>query len=124
MGGNWAPSTSTAGYYGDDYQTQAGTSGTAWARWTPRFPKSGYYNVYMRWTAGANRASAAKVTIQTSSGLFARAVNQRVGGGTWYLLGRYYFTAGYRTGAGSVCILATGANGYVVADAVKFVPTQ
>ena len=36
-GGNWTRSTSIAGYYGDDYQTQAGTSATAWARWTPRF---------------------------------------------------------------------------------------
>ena len=82
------------GYYGDDYQTQAGTTATAWARWTPRFATSGYYNVYMRWTSGTNRASAAKVTVNTAIGQYTVYVNQRSGGGTWYLLGRYYFTRG------------------------------
>jgi cell wall-associated NlpC family hydrolase len=124
IGGNWTRSTSTPGYYGDDYQTQAGTTAAAWARWTPRFATSGYYNVYIRWTSGTNRASAAKVSIYTALGLYAKTVNQRSGGGTWYLLGRYRFTAGYRTANGSVTISATGANGYVVADAVRFVPTQ
>ena len=52
----------------------------------------------------------------------SRSVNQRINGGTWNLIGRYYFAAGYSFGAGSVILSATGADGYVVADAVKFVP--
>ncbi len=124
LGGNWTRSTSTSGYYGDNYQTQAATTATAWVRWTPRFSRTGYYNVYLRWTSGSNRASSAKVTVNTAKGQFTRYVNQRVNGGAWYSLGRYYFKAGYGTGNGSVTIWATGANGYVVADAVKWEPTQ
>jgi hypothetical protein len=124
IGGNWTRSTSNAGYHGDNYQTRAGTTATAWARWTARFPTSGYYNVYLRWTSGSNRATNARVHVNTGTGQVIRTVNQRENGGTWNLLGRYYFRAGYATGAGSVSIFATGANGFVVADAVKFVRTN
>lgn len=124
LDGNWTRSTSEAGYYGNNYQTRAGTTATSWARWTARFPASGYYDVYIRWTSHPNRASSAKVTVNTATGQHIRYVNQRANGGVWYSLGRYKFSTGYATGAGSVGIWATGANGYVVADAVKFVPAQ
>ena len=124
LGGNWTRSISTAGFHGDDYQVRAATTGDSWARWTPRFPSSGYYNVYLRWTSASNRASAALLHVNTATGQYDRYVNQRLNGGTWYSLGRYYFNAGYSTGSGSLSIFATGANGYVVADAVKFVPAQ
>lgn len=124
LNGNWTRSTSTPGWYGDNYQARAATSATSWARWTPRLPSSGYYNVYLRWTSASNRASAAQVHVNTPGGQYKRYVNQRVNGGTWFSLGRYYFAAGYNTGAGSISIFATGADGYVVADAVMFSPTQ
>ncbi len=124
LSGNWTRTTSTSGFYGDDYQVRAATTSDSWARWTPRFPSAGYYNVYMRWTSHSNRASSALVHVNTARGPYDRYVNQRLNGGTWYSLGRYYFGAGYSTGAGSISIFATGANGYVVADAVKFVPVQ
>ena len=124
LGGNWIRSTTSAGYYGDNYQNCAATTGTAWARWTPRFPSSGYYNIYIRWTAGSNRASAAQVNVNTPGGQYKRFVNQTINGGTWFSLGRYSFSAGYSTGAGSITLMATGANGNVVADAVMFSPTQ
>ncbi len=124
VGGNWSPSTSVAGYHGLDYQVHAASTTTAWARWTPRLPATSYYNVYLRWTAWPNRATNAKVTINTAWGQQVKYVNQQINGGTWYYLGRYYMKAGYATGAGSVAVHATGANGYVVADAAWFVPTQ
>jgi len=124
LGGNWTRSTSASGYYGDDYQVQAATSATAWARWTPRFPTSGYYDVFLRWTAASNRATSAKVHINTATGQYVKYVNQQTDGGAWYYLGRYQFNAGYNTGSGSVTIWATGANGYVVADAVMLCPVQ
>lgn len=121
VGGNWTPSTSVGGYRGQDYQVHAASSTTAWARWTPRLPTSGYYDVYIRWTtAYPNRATNAKVTINTASGQRIKYVNQRSTGNYWYYLGRYYMNAGYYTGQGSVAIHATGANGYVVADAAAF----
>jgi len=124
LGGNWTRSTNVSGYYGSNYQVCAATTSTAWARWTPRFPSSGYYDVYMRWTSASDRASSAIVHVNTAAGQYTRYVNQQTGGGAWYLLGRYRFSSGYATGAGSLSIFATGANGYVVADAVKFVPAQ
>ena len=123
VGGNWTRSTSNSGYYGNDYQVRAGTTTTAWARWTPRIPASGYYDVYIRWTAGWNRATNAKVTINTAWGQNVKFVNQQANGGIWYHLGRYYMNAGYYPGSGSVAVHATGANGYVVADAARFVPS-
>lgn len=122
LGGNWKRSTSNAGYYGADYQVQAGSGTAAWARWTPRIPASGEYDVYLRWTSGWNRASNAKVTINTPSGQKVRYVDQRSNGGIWYFMGRFYLNAGYSTGSGSVAVHATGANGYVVADGARFLP--
>jgi hypothetical protein len=122
--GNWTRSTSIPGWYGDDYQVRAATTSTSWARWTPRLPTSGYYNVYMRWTSAANRASAAEVHVNTPGAQCTRYVNQRQNGGMWYFLGRFYFGSGYNTGTGSVSIFATGADGYVVADGVMFSPAQ
>lgn len=122
VGGNWTRSTSNPGYYGTDYQVRAGTSATAWARWTPRLPESSYYDVYTRWTDGWNRASNVKVTINTAWGQQVKYVDQRTNGGSWYYLGRYYMKAGYYPGSGSVAVHATGANGYVVADAALFIP--
>lgn len=122
LGGNWTRSTNVAGYYGYNYQTHAATTATAWARWTPRIPATGRYAVYLRWTSASDRATNAMVHINTRAGQFTRYVNQRYSGGYWYPVGTYSFNAGYSTGAGSVSIFATGANGYVICDAVKLVP--
>jgi hypothetical protein len=124
LAGNWTRSTSTAGYLGDNYQVRAGTTATSWARWTPRFPATGYYDVYLRWTAGWNRATNAKVTINTPEGQYVQYVDQTVQNGTWVWLGRYPANAGYTSGSGSVAIHATGANGYVVADSCLWLPVQ
>jgi len=121
-GGAWSRSTSITGYYQADYQTHQPTTQAAWARWTPRFATSGYYTVYLRWTSSSNRASNARVTINTPGGQLSTTVNQRTGSGAWVKIGRYYFQAGYSTGSGSVAIHATGANGYVIADAALFAP--
>jgi hypothetical protein len=122
VGGNWTRSANVAGFYGSNYQVRAATTATAWARWTPRFSTTGYYDVYLRWTSASDRASAARVRVNGATGQYSKYVNQRIGGGQWYSLGRHYFVAGYTTASGSVTIYATGANGYVVADAVKFTP--
>lgn len=122
LAGNWARSTATSGYYGSDYQTCVYATSTAWARWTPRLPSTGSYEVYMRWTSATNRASAVQVNINTANGQFKRYINQQINGGRWVSLGQYGFNAGYSTGSGSITLVATGATGYVVADAVKFVP--
>ena len=120
--GNWTRSTSVAGYYGSNYQVRAGTTAEAWARWTPRIPATGYYDVYMRWTSG-DRPNRLGQGGHTRSRRPVHPLREpTVDGGQWVLLGRHYFTAGYSIYTGSVTIYATGATGYVVADAVRFTP--
>lgn len=120
VGGNWTRSTNVPGYWGSDYQVHAATTGTAWARWTPRLPSTGLYQIFMRWTAASDRSSGTKLTVNTPSGSYDRFINQRVNGSRWYSLGFYNFNAGYSTSSGSLTLSATGANGYVVADAVMW----
>ena len=120
-GGNWSRSTNISGYYGDDYQSHAPTTDSVWARWTPRLPSTGYYEIFLRWTAGSDRASGLMVTVNTPSGQYKRFINQRINGGKWFSLGQYSFRAGYAPATGSITMYATGADGYVIADAVQFV---
>jgi hypothetical protein len=121
VGGNWTRSTNVSGYYGDDYQVHAPTSDTAWARWTPRFPSTGYYEIFLRWTSATDRASAVLVTVNTPAGQYKRYITQRINGSRWFSLGQYSFRAGYAPATGGITMYATGVDGYVVADAVQFV---
>jgi hypothetical protein len=123
VGGNWSRSANVSGYYGDDYQLHAPTSDSVWARWTPRLPSTGSYEIFLRWTSGSDRASGILVTVNTPTGQYQRFINQRLNGGKWFSLGHYSFRAGYAPATGSITMYATGANGYVIADAVMFVPS-
>ena len=87
VGGNWTRSTSVSGYWGTDYQVHAATTGTAWARWTPRLPSTGSYEIFMRWTAATDRSSGSTVTVNTASGSYNRYINQRINGSRWVSLG-------------------------------------
>jgi RHS repeat-associated protein len=69
--------------------------------------------------AAGSHASNAPFTIKHSTGSATVLVNQRLNGGQWMLLGTYTFNAGT---AGTVT-LTDKANGTVIADAVKLVPT-
>jgi len=87
------------------------------ATWSAAIPASGTYEVYARWTQHPNRASDAKYTVNHSGGATQVTVNQAAGGGNWSLLGTYSFDAGTATVS-----LTDQANGYVIADAVMFLP--
>ena len=85
------------------------------ATWTPN--QSGSYEVYARWTAAANRASDAKYTIDHTVGNDTVSVNQAQNGNTWNLLGTYTLNTS------STISLSNNADGYVIADGLKLVPT-
>jgi len=116
--GSWISSTANAGYYGADYVHDDNSGkGSKTATFTAAVG-TGTYEVYMRWTAGTNRASNLPVTIHHAGGSNTVTVNQRLNGGVWRLLGTYNF----RTHAdGRVVLSNTGTNGHVIADAVRFV---
>jgi RHS repeat-associated protein len=98
----------------------AGTSATTLdnsptAIWTPH--QSGEYQIYANWTAHANRASNAKYTIQHTGGSDTLTVNQQQNGGQWQLLGSYQLDSN------SQISLSSAANGYVIADGIRLLPT-
>ncbi|MBB5867849.1 hypothetical protein F4553_001228 [Allocatelliglobosispora scoriae] len=118
--GTWLRSTSIAGYWGADYEHDDNTAkGVNRLRFTPNLPAAGGYTAYLRWTAHANRAGNVPIDIVHSGGITTRTVDQRVSGGQWVSLGTFTFAAGT---AGSVLIRTEGTDGYVIADAARFLP--
>lgn len=116
--GSWSSSSSSFNYYGASYLTDGNTGkGSKSVLFSPALPSAGTYNVQLYWPGGANRASNVPVAITHSNGVSTVTVNQQ-SDGYWYSLGTYQFPAG---NTGSVRISNTGANGYVIADAARFV---
>ncbi|GAB3858272.1 hypothetical protein GCM10027610_095910 [Dactylosporangium cerinum] len=58
------------------------------------------------------------VDVVHAGGLSTFGVDQRTSGGQWVALGTFQFTAG---SAGSVLIRTEQTDGYVIADAARFV---
>ncbi len=119
--GTWS-STSVAGYYGSlplYAAPVAGSNATATYSFAPALPAAGNYDVYMRWTAHANRATNAPVDLIFPDGNRTFTVDQQQNSGVWAWVGSIAAEAGTTA---SVVLRNNGANGNVVADAVQFVP--
>ncbi|HEY9248636.1 MAG TPA: cellulase family glycosylhydrolase, partial [Rariglobus sp.] len=116
---DWPASTQYPGFHGTNYlHDNNAAKGAKSVRFTPRLLSTGNYEVFARWSADANRADNVPIDIVHSGGTSFVEVNQRTNGGQWVSLGVYPFDAG---ATGSVQIKTTGTNGYVIADAVRFV---
>jgi FtsP/CotA-like multicopper oxidase with cupredoxin domain len=118
--GTWATSSTTTGYYGTDYRYHAAGTGSNRARWTLNVSIPGFYSISARWTSGANRATNATYTI-TNNGTVIGTVtkNQQTSGGQFVDLGTFAVSPGTL-----IVTLSDAANGFVIADAVQFVPTS
>lgn len=117
--GPWRASTSTSGYLGDNYHVIPKGQGNNSAVWNLELID--YYDIYVRWTSYGNRASNAKYQVHhldDSNRLVVATVtvDQRSGGGKWFKIGTYKMSS--LTGRVQI---SDEADGYVVADAVKFV---
>ncbi|MBB6637696.1 polysaccharide lyase family 8 super-sandwich domain-containing protein [Cohnella thailandensis] len=121
--GTWTTANTQADRYGADYLHDGNAGkGTKSVTFTPELPISGTYEVYLMWPEHFNREDAVQVDVVHNGTASTVAVDQRSNGGVWNLIGTYAFQAG--TG-GSVTIrndALASPDGYVVADAVKFVP--
>ncbi len=117
--GGWYDSTTVPGYQGLAYKQDGNTGkGTKSVTFAPDIPIVGTYEVYLWWTEHIGRATNVPVDIHYTGGTETVTVNQQTSGSQWNLLGTFEFEAG---SDGNVVIRTTGTNGFVVADAVRFV---
>lgn len=114
---NWWNGTSTAGYYGSNYQARATEGVSDPATWTANIPSAGSWKVYAWWTAGSNRPTSAPYMVSHSGGSTTVNVNQQANGGAWNLLGTFSLNAGSNQVKLSCW---TTAGYYVIADAIKW----
>lgn len=113
----WTSSNGVAGYYGSNYLSDGNTGGGKSVQFTPDIPSAGIYQVYARWTQGSNRATNAPIIVTHASGTATVSVNQQINGSKWVPVGAYYFHMGT---TGNVVVSNAGANGVVIADAIRF----
>lgn len=117
--GTWTASTTTPGYWAANYRHDGNAAKASKSvTFTPNFPSAGVYEVYLWYPSRSDYAANVPVDIVHAGGTTTLAVNQRVNGRTWNLLGAFNFNAGT---SGYLRIRTTGTTAYVVADAVKFV---
>lgn len=72
----------------------AAATATANATYTLQVPADGFYNVYVSYTAFSARVQDAHYLVRHAGGETHFRVNQQRHGGTWVLLGRFFFRAG------------------------------
>ncbi|MCX7612405.1 MAG: hypothetical protein N2043_12545, partial [Ignavibacterium sp.] len=63
----------------------------AFVKWIPNITEDGYYAVYISYVASEDNVSDAKYIVRHSGGETVFSVNQKIGGGTWFYLGKFYF---------------------------------
>ena len=120
---SWSESTWSERFLGDGYLHDGDTQkGAKSIRFTPKLPKAGRYELRIAYAAFGNRATNTPVTIHTSDGPVTVRINQRVEppiDGMFLSLGTFRFDAG---GAAHVEITNAGTDGYVVVDALQWLP--
>ena len=122
--GTWKPSVYSRPYVGDGYIHDDKTgNGEKSATFTPKLPKAGEYEVFISYTGTKGRATNTPVTVRGADGEKTVLVNQELPpklDGLFHSVGTFKFAAGT---AGSVTISNKDTTGYVIVDAVRFVPT-
>ena len=118
IAGDWQQSNSIPPFTGDGYLHDGNADkGKKSVRFTPDLPTEGVYDVYLLWSSNPNRATNTPVEIIHADGTAKIRVNQRDKGG-WVKV----FTGKFKAGRdGRVTIRNDGADGYVIADSVRWV---
>lgn len=120
--GAWVAGSSISPYVGDGYlHDNNAEKGKLRIRFTPKLPTTGSYQVRLYYSANPNRATNVPVVIHHAAGEKIVRINQRQAPTELHsvLLGLFEFAAG---STGWVEIRTDGTDGYVIADAVQFVP--
>nr|BDT33736.1 N-acetylmuramoyl-L-alanine amidase [Myxococcus sp. MH1] len=94
---------------------------TATATWAPVVPADGNYHVYVSYGAAPTRTENAHYVVRHAGGESHFRVNQRRHGGTWVLLGRFFFKANAGPERAAVVLMNDAEEGATVSvDAVRF----
>jgi hypothetical protein len=121
--GSWKRSTFTQKHVGASYLNDENSGkGEKTATFTPKLPDSGRYEVRFAYTALENRAREVRVTVFHADGEETILVDQTEEpsvDGYFISLGTYRFE---KDGAGYVLVSNGGTAGYVIIDAVQFLP--
>jgi len=122
--GTWTASASAGRFVGSGYSHDSNQDkGRKEARFPVRLPQPGRYEVRLAYThAGGGRASNVPVTVHHDEGQEQFVVNQRQApthDGCFISLGTFAFGA---SNAAAVVVETHGTDGYVIVDAVQFLP--
>ncbi len=122
--GTWQYSTHTPPYVGLGYlHDLRADKGAKSATFTPNLPRAGWYEVRLAHCYNVRRTTTAPITIQHADGETTVRINQREEppqARLWRTLGTFRFVPG-RSGFVRISNAGT-ADGYVIADAVQFLP--
>ena len=117
--GTWANNTWTGGgnYLGSNYLASNAGAGANVVTWTPTLASTGRWRAYARWIQYTNHAMNSKYRVFHAGGETVITVDQQRDGGRWIALGDYDLapSSSHRVE------LKDDGNGYVIADAVRFV---
>jgi len=120
--GEWEGSVSEWPYVGEGYIHDNNAGDGCTASYIASLPTSGQYEVRVYYTDHQNRATNTSVSVDHAFGLEEIVLSQRVAPEyehAYVVLGKYSFFSHRPAG---VEISNDGADGYVIADAVQFVP--
>ncbi len=109
-------------FLGGSSQLFAATEGEAGRlTWTFDVPADGAYNVYVSYVQDGSRAADAHYIVHHAGGDSHVRVDQRRHGGTWVLLGNYWFEAGRSPVLGAISLVSDSATpgALLSADAVR-----
>jgi hypothetical protein len=118
--GEWASSSSIDGFVGTAYQHDGNAQkGALQARFKVPFEKPGRYEVRMAYTANPNRATNVPIKIESAEGERTIHLNQKEAPAAdgFASLGTFRFEK-----TGTVTITNAETDGYVIVDAVQFLP--
>lgn len=122
VGGTWTVGANTGGWpLPNGTYWHDGNAGTGkYVRFNPTISTNGYYDVYVWWVYASNRANNTPVIVRSASATNTVFINQQINCTNWVkIASSNYFNIGI---GGSVTITNGGANGYVIANAVRFMP--
>jgi hypothetical protein len=123
--GDWKHSVHTKAYIGEGYlHDQNEGKGLKTLSFVARVPKRGRYEVRLAWAPGPGRSSSVPIMVSSADGDFPMRIDQSGPPpieGRFLSLGQFTFET---NGANFVLISNEGTSGYVVADAVQFLPVE